>query len=216
MKFSKRRKISHNSLLMKLSYFSFSLIALILNSCSPKVYQPFKAQYSYTFGTSSELAGELAGNFHYTVLSNNTFTFLNASVTEIPYESNVNYIFNGPESLVMNSNGVIFSKQEDISYKYLPVEVTNTGFHYKINGYNTILFITKNNDSLYLSKKLDSHINPFLLGKESLYYGLVKARMRDGGVFLLNSAINIQDLNIPEPEASKFLNFTTTKNPFFE
>lgn len=201
---------------MKLSIFSFSIIALILNSCTPKVYPPFKAQYSYTFGKSSELTGELAGNFHYTVLSNSTYTFLNATVTEIPYESNVNYILDGPESLVMNNNGEIFSKQENKSYKYLPVELTNTGIDYKINGYNTILFTTKNNDSLYLSKKLGYQINPFLLGKESIVYGLVKARLRDGGVFVLDSIIKIKNSDLPEPEANKFSDFTIKGNPFFQ
>lgn len=63
---------------------------------------------------------------------------------------------------------------------------------------------------------LGYQINPFLLGKESIVYGLVKARMRDGGVFVLDSIIKIKNSDLPEPEANKFSDFTIKGNPFFQ
>ena len=198
------------------------LFCFMLSACSRKVTAPYQASYHVSFGERNTMEEIFFGEIEYQLTTEINSARLKAipkgklNVPGIEYEvPGIEYEQGGSDEFLIDEKGIAFDVFQKKSFYFEPVTTFKKNGIFLINGYNCKLFTTLNNDSLFLTKKINHRLNPFLLTDKSIPYGVIQAKMSDGNIYTLISIQKIKNNKDSKPPSSLFENYTMAKNPFF-
>jgi hypothetical protein len=187
----------------------------MLSACSRKVTAPYQASYHVSFGERNTMGEIFFGEIEYQLTTERNSARLKAIPKGKLIVPGIEYEQEGSDEFLIDERGIAFDVFQKKSFYFEPVTTFKKNGIFFINGYNCKLFTTLNNDSLFLTKKINHRLNPFLLTDKSIPYGVIQAKMSDGNIYTLISIQKMKNNKDSKPPSSLFENYTMAKNPFF-
>lgn len=191
------------------------LFCFMLSACSRKVTAPYQASYLVSFGERNTMGEIFFGEIEYQLTTERNSARLKAIPKGKLNVPGIEYEQEGSDEFLIDEKGIAFDVFQKKSFYFEPVTTFKKNGIFLINGYTCKLFTTLNNDSLFLTKKINHRLNPFLLTDKSIPYGVIQAKMSDGNIYTLISIQKMKNNKDSKPPSSLFENYSMAKNPFF-
>ncbi len=206
----------------KTSVIFFLIFSINISLCQKKynfVISTYSFQHLEETNSNSKIKlvqSFIFDNLKYTVKSNNSLYLLTSSSIELNSD-NIHSNNVGPSTIYQDFNKKYLIIDSDTTklLKFLKVDFENIRKDTVINNYKCHTFISKNNDTLFTSSSLPFYVNPFLLTSNDIKYGVVKAILKQSGIYTLISKKKKLGLPFSESIFGKNKRIEEARNIFF-